>query len=209
MLVRSFSLLFVCRFHGLFLGTSRPRASAIRPSRSLPSTRSTAPSASRSKPPLAVLPVGERFPNQPPAVPLRNSDSSSLADLHCWRAEVISAEHGVRSAQIAHEAAQAQERLAASMVSEATERRLTAWKAYMVHMGMSASDLPPPIGTGTAARPAALSADKGKGKGKERAPSSSEGEDEDEDGEEEIVSRELEGGGAGGVGGSGNPMDLS
>jgi hypothetical protein len=139
-------------------------------------------------------------------VPLRSSDSASLADLLCWRAEVIAAEHGVRSAEIAHDAAQAQERLAASRVSEAAQCRETAWKAYMIHMGMSTSDLPRPIGTGPPVRPAAPSADKDKGKGKEQASSSSAGDDED--GEEEIVSRELEGS-EGGAGGLSNPMDLS
>jgi hypothetical protein len=126
-------------------------------------------------------------------------------DLLCWRAEVIAAEHRVRSAEIAHDAAQAQERLAASRVSEATQRRETAWKAYMIHMGMSTSDLPRPIGTRPPVRPAAPSADKDKGKGKEWASSS---EGNKEDGEEEIVSQELEGS-EGGAGGPSNPMDLS
>lgn len=204
-----FSLLLVLRFHGLFTSTSRPRAAAICLSRSLPTTRSAVSSASKTKPPLAVLPVGVRYPDQPPDVPLRSSDSASLADLLNWRAEVLASQHEVRSAQIAHEAALACERLAALRVTEATSRRETAWRAYTLLMGFSSFDNKSPVDSDAPVGPAPVKVkgkEKGKGKGKARALSSS--EDDGEDGEEELVSRELEGS-EGGAGGPSNPMDLT
>jgi hypothetical protein len=151
--------------------------------------------------------VGVRYPDQPPDVPLRSSDSASLADLLCWRVEVLASQREVRSAQIVHKATIASEWLAASQVAEATRRRETAWKAYTLLMGMSSFDNQSPIDSDAPAGPMMVT-EKGKGKGKGKARALSSGEDDGEDSEEELVSQELEDG-VGGVGRLGNLMDLS
>ena len=138
---------------------------------------------------------GDKYPGEPPALPLRGSPGASLRDLQHWRAEIFAAEGehitAVSSsvaagfaAQAATEAlrcAEAMECLVEKRVNVASERLETAWDNYIKLYGLAVtsphgSSPPPADGLG----------DKGKG----RAPVPV-GDDVD-DGEEEVVSRELE-----------------
>ena len=129
----------------------------------------------------------DKYPGEPPALPLHGSKRAPLRDLQHWRAEIFSA-RGERfaaeaarftavaakeAAAVALQSATSQEVLASRRVSEADRRFRVAWDNYIELYGRAASSEGPP-------------GDKGKGRA-----SSSEVE-EVEEGDSEVVAHELE-----------------
>ena len=126
----------------------------------------------------------DKFPDDPPALPIRGSKDAPLRDMQHWRAEIFAArgEHRAaiatrfsaiaakEAAQVALQSATSQEVLASGRVDEAERRFRVAWRNYLDLFGRAASDAESPV-------------DKGKG----RASSS-----DVEEGDSEVVAHELE-----------------
>ena len=127
---------------------------------------------------------GDKFPDDPPTLPVRGSKDAPLRDMQHWRAEIFAArgEHRAaiatrfsaiaakEAAQVALQSATSQEVLASGRVDEAERRFRVAWRNYLDLYGRAASDAESPV-------------DKGKG----RASSS-----DIEEGDSEVVAHELE-----------------
>ena len=133
---------------------------------------------------LATPPVsfpGDKFPDDPPSLPVHGSKDAPLRDMQHWRAEIFTARGKHRAAiatrfsakeaaWVALQSVMSQEVLASGRVDEAERRFRVAWRNYLDLYGHVASDVESPV-------------DKGKG-----CTLSS----DIEEGDSEVVAHELE-----------------
>ena len=107
------------------------------------------------------MPVGDDFPDHPPALPLEGSSTTSLSSMQHWRSETYASAHeyydavaALRAARAAQEAAAAALEAAEAFIATASqrvdvamERRRVAWENVSQLMGYAfVASRRPPVG---------------------------------------------------------------